>query len=369
MEEKHQVANADTGTAGGSATGVAPTHEKAASEAVPVQAKGGIVNPAAATNTSAPAAAVKGAVTTATTVQKSSTVAQKAPVAGVKPPAAAPAAPPMAAAPAFHIQNAVAKVRWIKGMVYGDYGVGKTFFTATAAEVPDMNDVLMVSAESGDMTVDDVPNLDIIVINQYKQIARIYEFLRLHVQLRNRGDIENLIKLETRFRKLGPDAPPILVPKQYKTVIIDSLTEIQKYVMYQLLGITVGAQALDLEPDSPQFAEWGKSAEMIRLLVRTFRDLDMNVLFVAAMTKEQDERKRWCHQPALPGKLANEVQGFLDFVGFYVAGAASEGGEMQRRLFLTPGQTYQAKNRFKRWNGTFLDNPTMADILRLQNTR
>lgn len=324
------MAKPDTGTAGGADAGVAPAAEVAKKPTSPV-------------------------------------AEAKAPVAGVKP--AAPSTPPMAAAPAFKIQNAIAKKRWIKGIVYGDYGVGKTYFTATASDVPEMNDVLMISAESGDMTVDDVPNLDIIAINQYKQIARIYEFLRLHVQLRNKGDVESLIKLENRFRPPDPNDPPITVPRMYQTVILDSLTEIQKYVMYQLLGISVGAQALDSEPDSPQFAEWGKSAEMIRLLVRTFRDLDMNVLFVAAMSKEQDERKRWCHQPALPGKLANEVQGFMDFVGFYVAGAASEGGEMQRRLFLTPGQTYQAKNRFKRWNGTFLDNPTMADILKLQNMR
>jgi len=116
-----------------------------------------------------------------------------------------------------------------------------------------------------------------------------------------------------------------------------------------------------MEPENPQFKEWGQSQEMMRLLIRSFRDLDMNVIFVCAGQEQEDERKRRLFLPALPGKLASAFTGFLDFVGFLVA-APPEGGEVKRRLYLSPGQSYKAKNRFRNFTDQYIDNPTMALI-------
>jgi hypothetical protein len=134
--------------------------------------------------------------------------------------------------------------------------------------------------------------------------------------------------------------------------------------MYQLLGIKIGEFELDIPPDQPEWSEWGKSAEMIRLLVRSFRDLPIHTIFVCARGEEQDQTKRYHYAPLLPGKLANEIQGFFDTVGFMVAGPM-EGGGMLRRLWLEPGQTFKAKNRFTNFKGSYLDNPTMADLMKL----
>lgn len=243
-------------------------------------------------------------------------------------------------------------------MIYGDYGVGKTTLAASCVDVPEMCDPLFISAEAGDMSIEEL-DMDMVQVQSYSQFARVHEFLRIHCKARDEGDLETLRKLEARAKGLDPSQ--IETPRQYRTCIIDTLNEVQKYAMYQLLGIVVGEQPLDVEPENPQFKEWNLATEMIRLLVRSFRDLPMNVIFVCSETVSEDDRKRRIRTPGLPGKLANEVQGFLDAVGYYVA-ATLEGGETRRRLFLTPGQTYQAKNRFPNWHGTYLDNPTMADI-------
>lgn len=260
----------------------------------------------------------------------------------------------------FLITSAKASSKYLKMMIYGDFGTGKTTLASTAQDVPEMRDVLFIDAESGSMSIAHRDDIDVVKIVSYSQFARIHEFLRMYCKYRDAGDTNSLIKLEAMFKGLDPSQ--IKQPKMYRTVIVDSLTEVQKYCMYQLLGIKIGDHMLDLEPDSPQFQEWNKNAEMIRLLVRSFRNLAMNVIFVASRMEDQDEKKRMIFQPALPGKLANEVLGFLDVVGYYVAVPNADGTEIRRRLYLAPSPVFKAKNRFTNFKGTYLDDPTMSDI-------
>ena len=157
----------------------------------------------------------------------------------------------------------------------------------------------------------------------------------------------------------------VKTPKIYNTVILDSLTEIQKYCMYQLMGVDIEEAQIDIEPDSPEWKEWGKSAEMIRLLVRKFRDLPMHVIFVCSRKEDQDEVKRRIFTPNMPGKLANEVQGFIDHVG-YLSTDINEARQLIRFLAFQPGKTYQAKNRFSDFNEIGILEPTMQKIYNLE---
>jgi len=297
-------------------------------------------------------------------------VKKAAPVMSAAAPPASPipTAAPKQAAPAFRIEAAKQRKRYLNFLVYGDYGVGKSYLIGTASEVPEMKDVLYISAEGGDLTIEGF-DLDIVPVYNYAQFARVHEFLRLHCKYRdayregNTVAKEKLIKLEAMLR--GVDEGSIKEPKLYNTVGVDSLSEVQKYCMYQLLGIKVGEFSLDIEPETPQWAEWGKSAEMIRLLVRSFRDLPMHVLFVCARAEEQDHQKRFHYKPLLPGKLANEIQGFFDVVGYLMA-APTEGEGMHRRLWLEPGQTFQAKNRFTDFKERYLDDPSMSKLISIK---
>lgn len=311
--------------------------------------------------------------TTPTSANRPATPAP--PAQGVRPAAAArpgvvvgapQSAGPAIARPSFIIRTAKTSYKYLNLLIYGDFGVGKTQLAASSQDVPEMQDVLFIDIESGGRTIEDREDIDVVGIDHFSQFARVYEFLRMHCQARDANDIEKMRKLESFFKTTDPNNPYVVdTPKRYNTVIVDSLTEVQKYCMYQLLGVRVGEFALDMEPENPQYAEWNKSTEMIRLLVRSFRNLNMNTIFVCSRIEDQDERKRFFYAPALPGKLSNEVQGFFDAVGYYISGAATEGGQIQRRLYLTPGQTFKAKNRFSKFNGTHLDNPTMSDIFKL----
>lgn len=186
---------------------------------------------------------------------------------------------------------------WMNGLVYGAFGDGKTHFVGTAALVPEMRDVLYISLEGGEKTLREMirlcraHNVDpscimVMPVQNYKQFAQSYETLKKHIAYRDANNIEGLRMIECQLRgvemleKIGwqPSStdPNAIVqemvkavtqlssdktklaelipnPKKFKTVIIDSLTEAQKYCMYQILGIDPLTQKLDVEPDS---AEW-----------------------------------------------------------------------------------------------------------------
>ncbi|MBT9167371.1 MAG: hypothetical protein DDT19_00700 [Syntrophomonadaceae bacterium] len=284
---------------------------------------------------------------------------------GVQSPSPSSLDNPKKAEPAFRIYKARETERYLNALFYGDYGVGKSYLAATSSEVPRMKSVLYINAEGGDASVEHF-DIDLVDIGNYSQFARVHEFLRLHCKLRNlyakNKDPEartRLIKLQATF--MGIEEESIKEPTLYYTVVVDTLTEVHKYCMYQLLGVKIGEFALDVAPDNPEIADWGRSAEMIRLLVRTFRDLPMNTIFICARDDVQDHTKKFHYAPLLPGKLSKEIRGFFDVVG-YMAAVATEGGDMLRRLWLTPGNTFHAKHRFKDFQERYMDNPTMADL-------
>jgi hypothetical protein len=160
-------------------------------------------------------------------------------------------------------------------------------------------------------------------------------------------------------------------PKKFRTVITDSLTEAQKYCMYQVLGINPLIQKIDAEPDSAEWKDWGKSREMIQFLIRRYRDLPMHSWFICGRDIEQDNLKKFHYYPLLPGKLAEDVRGLVDIVG-YLEKIPQEGGHVIRRLYLEGGfygSSYiAAKHRFgSNLKGLWVDNPTMQILFDLDN--
>ena len=134
----------------------------------------------------------------------------------------------------FRIETVSRRSRYLKLLIYGNYGVGKTTLACTALEVESMKDVLLINAEAGDLSVDDFEDLDEVTVQTFRQFGRIHEYLKQHCKARDEGDTEKLLTME---RQLKQDES-ITVPRKYNTVIIDSLTEVEALVFNQLLGIT-----------------------------------------------------------------------------------------------------------------------------------
>src|SRR5690606_6666344 len=98
---------------------------------------------------------------------------------------------------------------------------------------------------------------------------------------------------------------------------------------------------------------------------RYFRDLPMHVIITALAQEVRDERDGSVTvKPSLPGKLADEVAGFLDIVGYLGTSERTIDGKriIIRQMLAQPMGKYIAKDRSDRL-GQYIEEPTMTKIL------
>lgn len=292
---------------------------------------------------------------------------------------------------AFKIEpNKPVEDRWLNMMIYGPFGHGKTTFAGTADDVPEMRDVLFINADSGTMSLTHRRSMDFININKYTQLARIFEYLTLHCRLRDEGKIDKLLMYERELKSnvipLKDQTPPVAEgrtwfeeqrlrtgkpmdePYLYRTTILDSISELHKYLVYKYTGVDIGSTKLDEEIE--RMEEWQPAQELFRLLIRSFRDLPMNTIFVSAEALVEADRKkgrlRSQYLPKLAGQMAGDIAGFVDIVG-YLTREIEPGGETHRYLYLGAGYPeWISKHRFENLPDLdFVEDPTLASLIEL----
>jgi len=260
--------------------------------------------------------------------------------------------------------------RWLKMIAYGDYGAGKTRLLGSSVLVPEMRDIFFIDAEAGDLTIvtDEAliafkQHFTVVRVRDFRVYARVQEYLKLHCALRDQNTPEADTKLKELEKRLipedqyDPDAPP----KRFRTVITDSLSEVEAYSMYQLLGVNDRTR-IDEELANPEWTEFKRNHSQVLRAIRGYRDLPMHVLMTCAAAYVQDDAKRMIWMPALTGKLARQCQGFMDIVG-YMYVTQGENNTKAHNMQVQPSPRINAKCRFSNFKNMGWVGPTMKTIL------
>lgn len=235
----------------------------------------------------------------------------------------------------FNITTIEKQDPFFKILIYGEPGTGKTVLSGGADDVPEMRPVLVVDMEGGLASIRDAhPEIHVIRVKNWDEMYALYEALY---------DTDH----------------------GYRTIIIDSLSEVQKFNMLHIMK-DASANNPKQNEDVPSMREWGINLNQMRKFVRGFRDLDCNVIFTAHEMLVVDEMTgKSSVKPSFSGKLANELAGFLDEVFYLYVKKESDG---LKRIILT-GKTDRevAKDRSGKLPLT-IKEPTMRKIFDLINT-
>lgn len=280
---------------------------------------------------------------------------------------------PVSASPGAFIGSSMSgrkHARYINALLYGRHGAGKSTLAGSAADVPEMEDVLVITAEGGDVVyegnprIDNWERLDIIKIDRIEQFQKVYEWLRAHVQFRDRperaDDLRKLQDLAFPPEHLA-DSERL---RRFRTVVVDSFTEIESLNLTKIMGEDKPLDAGD-DFEVAGWPQFRKNTHIIQKAIRNFRDLDINFLAVCSEAWAQDERKAYHYTPRMTGQLKDIIQGFFDVVGWLVPGQNDPTGNAPRRLFVQPqtNPKADAKCRLATYKGSYFDDPVMKDIM------
>ncbi len=240
----------------------------------------------------------------------------------------------------------------LKVLVYSPPGHGKTTLLGTAVGDPRISPMLLLEFEGGTRSIrskvrkieladlgkinPSIDVIDVVQIQQWKDFKIVYEFL---------------------------DS----TPHGYRSLGLDSLSEMNYLNMSEALQ-TALKEDKRRDPDIPEQRDYLRSAGQMRRLVRFFRDLPMHVFFTAGASIQQDPRSRESRAwPALAGKLAFEVPGLVEIVGYLaVVDLESDSSTTARWLFVQPTPKFEAKDRTEGGLlGEYIENPTLPKIFDL----
>jgi len=221
------------------------------------------------------------------------------------------------------------KIEYLKVLVFGESGAGKTTLCGTSMDSELSSPVFLIDVEGGTTVLNDKPNVDVKAARAMAEIQAIADTLHQY-------------------------------PKYYKTVILDSLTELRDIDMQEVMMEQYKKKPETTDKYVPSPREWGKSGARVKEILRYLKDLPCHVVVTTLMTENQDMATGVkTIEPLLPGQLQKQVSGFFDIVGYLRARMVQ--GQNVRTIQFVRTDKVMAKDRTKALPD-ILEDPTIPKI-------
>ena len=225
-------------------------------------------------------------------------------------------------------------VAYLNLLIYGEPGAGKTHLSGTACDSPLTSPALLLDIEGGAVTLRHRSEMDVIQVRSMDQLVKI-------------------------VNEIDAATDPY-----WKTVIVDSLTELQKLDMRTVQDGEKLRTPDKVDIDVPSMRAWGKNGERMRRIIRSLRDLECHVICTCLMASDFDEANGVNNfYPMLPGKLRAEAPGYFDVVALLKAEETRVNKEVQVQRILQTAKTRRviAKDRTSALEAV-ITNPTIPDM-------
>ena len=245
------------------------------------------------------------------------------------------------------VQPPAESLDWFNGLIFAEWGTGKTHLLGTAQDHPETSPLLIFDVEGGVHTLSHRQDIDVVQVRDYDAFKDKI------------NELHDSIEYDSKTGKPS---------MYYKCIGVDSLTELQSLDIGDIMDIR-GDSNPNLDKDIPDPQGWNKSGAHIRKLVRVLNNLPCHVLYTCHLAEIEDSLKRKVLYPMLPGKMRKTIPGFLDFVGYMKA--EQEGDETVRSIQFLGTERVKVKQR----NCGFDDieiNPTIPilwDKIKVRNQK
>lgn len=127
---------------------------------------------------------------------------------------------------------------------------------------------------------------------------------------------------------------------KYKTIVIDPVNELLDKLITSAKANKMYIQNTD--PNALSMKGWGYVKDKMKQMLKSFRDLNKNVIFVAHL-KEKEEDGQIKKTPKLDANLTSELMAMMDIIGYMFI--LNDGKEQKRVISFKPSIRFDAGDR------------------------